>query len=62
MRIGVLAAESGWHFQDLVRAARDDVEIISLSFGQLSAAMTGGTPILRSSCGQEDLNLSLIHI
>jgi len=39
-----------------VRAARDDVEIISLSFGQLSAAMTGGTPILRSSCGQEDLN------
>ena len=55
MRIGVLAAEGGWHFQDLVRAARDDYEIISLSFGQLAAAMTGGTPIQRFSCGQEDL-------
>ena len=66
MRIGVLAAEGGWHFQDLVRAAGDNYEIISLSFGQLSAAMTGWKPILptgstgetpiqRFSCGQEDL-------
>ena len=59
MRIGVLAAESGWHFQDLVRAASDNAEegyeLSSLSFSRLSAEIAGGTPILRFSCQQDDL-------
>jgi len=60
MRIGVLAAEDGWHFQDLARAARENAEegynLCSLSFGQLSAELTGGKPILRFGCGQNDLS------
>jgi RimK family alpha-L-glutamate ligase len=43
MRIGVLAAESGWHFQDLLRAANESrelrYEVEGLSFSQLSAGV-----------------------
>jgi RimK family alpha-L-glutamate ligase len=59
MRIGVLAAEEGWHFQDLVRVANENAEkqydLRSLSFGQLSAELTGGMPNQRFSCEHEDL-------
>ena len=70
MRIGILASEDGWHFQDLVRAASESsagYELRSLSFRELAARgigfqpvnarKTGWKPIPRFSCGQEDLSL-----
>lgn len=61
MRIGVLAAESGWHFQDLLRAARDNAgegyELRSLMFSRLSAALTTSAEGIEGkfSCGKEGL-------
>lgn len=61
MRIGVLAAESGWHFQDLLRAARDNAEVgydlRSLMFGRLSTELTTSQNGIVSefSCGEENL-------
>ena len=67
MKIGVLAAESGWHFQDLARAAKENAvegyELRSLSFRQLSAELidAGDTIVSKFACGQENL-LSLDRV
>ena len=71
MRIGILASETGWHFQDLARAASENAEegyeLRGMSFGQLSAGsgigfypgqceQTGWKPISLFSCREEDLS------
>ncbi len=61
MRIGVLAAESGWHFQDLARAANDNpkevYDLRSLDFVRLSAELTTFQDGISGefSCGNESL-------
>jgi ribosomal protein S6--L-glutamate ligase len=42
MRIGILGAESGWHVQDLQRAARDlDHDAIAIDFRRIEANVHG---------------------
>lgn len=58
MKIGVLAAEESWHFQDLKRAAStlEGSAVQSLSFESLSGTIeTDGTPSNRMLSGRLDL-------
>ncbi len=58
MRIGVLAAEDGWHYRDLIRAAGENsnagYELTSLSFGDLSAGI--GVPPTMHTAGGTNIN------
>lgn len=43
MKVGVLAPETSWHFQDLNRAAKErgDIKLVSVSFDSLAARING---------------------
>ena len=47
MNIGVLAASSSWHFQDLQRSAAQRHQIISVSFEDLWTELGNGAPDFR---------------